>query len=160
MKGIRCETFCERLSGFTGDVLFVAIFHLIKKRRWYSIIERHIPFYKALKPFRCFVGRCETVQQHVCIQSIHKSLPSASFSFPLLLPLQSVSCQRATSEWISRRQRLERERGPFQSHSQEPHRLFLFYCGCSCHKNFAIICTISCNYGISIYHGRPRSSIV
>lgn len=41
--------------------------------------------------------------------------------------------------------------GLFQFHSQEPHRLLFFYCGYRWHENFAIICTISCNYGVSIY---------
>lgn len=52
------------------------------------------------------------------------------------------------------------EMGLFQFHSQEQHRLLLFYCGYTWQKNFAIICTISCNYGISIYLVHPRNSSV
>lgn len=113
------------------------------------------------------------LEQHIYIHSIHDSLgaslrsPASHLPIPLFLPyIAHIDIRErggaCGGDWgrggVGGEEGVgSLGRGGFQFCSQEPHGFLLIYYGYRWFENFAIICTISRNYGISIYLVRPRS---
>lgn len=136
------------LSPFTGDV-FVCIFHPLKM----DIFKRLI--LKA-QSFEVFSNDLLGEGRLWNVQNIHKSLSSASFH---LLPFSfakeknlaftTKQIQMLDNEWAEDRDC--RNRTVSISQAGAAQIALTVFVGIGGKKNFAIICTISSNYGVRIY---------
>lgn len=102
-KNKKKQNFCKRLSRFTGDVLFVSFFILLKEETgiYSKDVFQSVKLW-ALKLFKCFVGRSEMqlvrIQENPWI-SVISCLPSPLPSLFKNLPF-TEQIQMLDNEWV------------------------------------------------------------
>lgn len=166
MKGICSKNLLQKAI-LVYRWCFVCSFFSSLKKRTLGYNQKSIPKHKALG-FEAFQMFCleKRFGGTACLYSEHPWIPIISLlpsPYPSLLQNLAVATKQIEmldNEWVEDRNLRNRTVSISQARATKIAFFFFFGWGDTWHENFAIICTISCNYGVSIYLVRPRSSNV